>query len=148
LESPQIHQFQHVYVTYESLSNLLVEGEHIRCHPKFHNRARDDTALVTLPSRKNVFARMRLLFSCKTISGKVWQLGLVTLFKTALTPGASSTGMRKLMEDKPNESVLIDLNWIQRAAYLVQDFKYERVYTAVDLVDGDMYLRLLNLDIV
>lgn len=95
-----------------------------------------------------MFARMRLLFSCKTVSEKVWQLGLVTLFKTACTPGASSTGMHKLMEDKPNESVFIDLNWVQCAAYLVQDFKYERVFTAVDLVDADMYLHLLNLDTV
>jgi hypothetical protein len=144
----QVHPYQQVKVAYTCRSSLLVKETIIRCHPKFHGRTRNDVVLVTLPDGRHVFARLHFVFTCEAFN-RDWQLSLVTLFKTAITPEDSRIGMRKILEEEKT-SAFIDVGWIRRSVYAVPDFNdiQGKFFTIVDVVDADMYLRLHNLNII
>ena len=144
----QVHPYQQVKVAYTCRSSLLVKETIIRCHPKFHGRTRNDVVLVTLPDGRHVFARLQFVFTCEAFN-RDWQLSLVTLFKTAITPEDSRIGMRKILEEEKT-SAFIDVGWIRRSVYAVPDFNdiQGKFFTIIDVVDADMYLRLHNLNII
>jgi hypothetical protein len=143
----QVHPYQQIKIAYTCHSSFLVKETIVRCHPKFHGRTRNDIVLVTLPDGRHVFARLQFVFTCAAFD-RDWQVALVTLFKTAITPEDSRIGMRKILEDE--RSTFIDVGWIQRSVYAVPDFNDIRgnFFTIIDVVDADMYLRLHNLNII
>jgi hypothetical protein len=100
---------------------------------------------VTLPDGRHVFARLELVFCCNAFN-REWQTALVTLFKTVVKPQDSGTRMRKIYKD--NESAFINISCIQRSVYAVPDFHDGRLFTLIDVMDPDMYLRLLGLEMI
>jgi hypothetical protein len=84
---------------------------------------------------------MQYLFACRAF-GFDQQVALVTMFKTVF-----KDGLRKVVEDKEAESTFIDLSWVERVVYAVEDIGTD-MYSIVDTMDSDMYLRFLDRDIL
>lgn len=79
----QIQPYQLLTVKYESASDWSIELDHLRAHPKFHNRARYDAVIAEDPAtHRPFFARLEYIFSCRPISAtsRTFVLALVQPF--------------------------------------------------------------------
>ncbi|KAJ6471679.1 hypothetical protein DFH09DRAFT_1253869 [Mycena vulgaris] len=129
----QILPYIFLKVDFKSLENWMDETDYLRCNPLFYNHARYDTALVKTTGG-NVF-----------IDKKVHPFALVQALDVGTgqrTTKNKALGFHRLRERQRQKSEFISVHSIIRCALLVPDFDKKGDYLVVDIIDGDMFLRL------
>ncbi|KAJ6572855.1 hypothetical protein DFH09DRAFT_916508 [Mycena vulgaris] len=130
-------------VDFKSLENWMDETDYLRCNPLFYNHARYDAALVKTTGG-NVFVRLVYVFSCE-IDKKVHPFALVQALDVGTgqrTTKDKALGFHRVRERQRQKSEFISVHSIIRGALLVPDFDKKGDYLVVDIIDGDMFLRL------
>lgn len=89
--------YKNACITYTNLSNWGTSTEYVWSNPSFHNHFCFDTVLLQMPDGQYAFACIHQFLEFKA-AYKVWNIALVTLFKTIQTP-SSQTGMHLVWED-------------------------------------------------
>ncbi|KAJ7622984.1 hypothetical protein B0H17DRAFT_1164466 [Mycena rosella] len=124
-------------VFYQSLEDWADEADYLRCNPSFHGRPRYDGALVKTPAGE-IF--VKLIYMFKIDLGQ--PLDVLT--------GRISAKDRALkfirVRERPRQAAeFIFVRTIIRGAVLVAAGDEDSDHLVMDVVDGDMYLRLKGL---
>lgn len=153
LTSIQLQEYRFLKVTYESLVDWRIAQNYLRCSPQFHNQPRYDFVMYESKG-KLIFAQLKLVFQCHMNSEKAGQqtlaLALVQPFDERI-PAAErprkdkELGLLRYRARHIKECTLIALGSIIRGALLVQDPLVPDERLVVDVIDTDMFLRLLAL---
>ncbi|EPQ59880.1 hypothetical protein GLOTRDRAFT_103770 [Gloeophyllum trabeum ATCC 11539] len=142
----KIKEHRYVKVTYESMVDWQAKTDHLRCSPDFHHHERHDSVIVNTIAG-NIFAKLLYVFTCST-GGKVYPLALIQ----PLDAGAGARRQtdqdlkfHRLRERPRKSSEFISLETVIRGSFIVPDFKTDGDFFPVDVIDGDMFLRLREL---
>ncbi|KAG9119361.1 hypothetical protein FRC07_005632 [Ceratobasidium sp. 392] len=138
------------YKILPSTSIKIRDCKHIKIHPRFHLKERQDCVLVN--SNEGVsFARLVLLGECKDVASPPsfpdFPFVLVSFFDLymgAISAIERALGFRRLRERPIEEARVIPARSIIRGALLVSilDPKHPNDYLANDIFDPDMFFRL------
>lgn len=136
----QVHPHESVQLCYRSLSTQMLTWEYARCADKFYNKRRYDCVLVNAPTEQ-FFARIQGLYSCLAFN-KTWLLACVTRLKRIDNQRSQVIGFPHVREER--SGIWIDVSWITRFVYEQPTFDRDDEFFINDVVDSDMFLRLLN----
>ncbi|KAF8157464.1 hypothetical protein K438DRAFT_1910064 [Mycena galopus ATCC 62051] len=142
----QIMPYRFLKIFYQSLDDWSDEADYLRCHPNFHKRPRFDGALVLTPTG-NIFVQLRHVFEVLA-NGKTYPFALVQPLDSPVGQIPAKDKALKLFRAraKPRQaSEFIPVRSIIRGAVLVPDSEKNRDFIVMDVVDGDMFLRLQDM---
>lgn len=136
-----------LYLTYQSMEDWTERCDILRCNPKFHGKPRFDFALVntTAPAKDLACAHLYDLFTCKSLSGKKYDIALVSMLKSSSwKPNTVWDGC--CVYEEPKETRLMFMKYLIRGAYMwpVRDSTKDNLTYLADVVDYDMLLRAGN----
>ncbi|KAJ7720432.1 hypothetical protein B0H16DRAFT_1432379 [Mycena metata] len=142
----EITPYRYLKVFFQSLDDWKDETDYLRCNPSFHNHERYDAALVKTTTG-TIFVRLVFVFTW-TSDGKTYPFALVQPLDLGI--GQRSAKDKALhfyrVREKPRHRCeFISVHSIIRGALLAPDFDKKGDYFAVDGVDSDMFLRLMEL---
>ncbi|KAF8145268.1 hypothetical protein K438DRAFT_1910860 [Mycena galopus ATCC 62051] len=140
----EITPYQFLKVFFKSLDNWLDEADYLRCSPSFHNRERYDAALVKTTSG-SIFVRLIYVFTCE-IGEQTHPFALVQALDIGIgqrTAKDKALGLHRVRQRERKKSEFISVHSIIRGALLAPDFSKKGDYLVVDVIDSDMYFRLL-----
>ncbi|KAF8164494.1 hypothetical protein K438DRAFT_1909729 [Mycena galopus ATCC 62051] len=140
----EITPYQFLKVFFKSLDNWLDNADFLRCNPSFHNRERYDAALVKTTSG-NIFVRLVYVFTCQ-IGEQTHPFALVQALDVGVGQCSAqdkALGVYRVRQRERRKSEFISVYSIIRGALLAPDSKKKGDYLVVDVVDPDMYFRLL-----
>lgn len=131
-------------MTYESLVDWTAKTDYLRCSPKFHGRSRYDFVFANLQGGP-AFAQLVFIFTCQ-VNEKNYQLALVQPLKKYLRPATKvqdkALSIHRWKAQSRDKCQVIPLDCVIRGAVLVKDPAYAADYFVIDMLDGDMYLRV------
>ncbi|KAJ7654769.1 hypothetical protein B0H17DRAFT_1163502 [Mycena rosella] len=139
------HKFLKVF--YQSLEDWADEADYLRCNPSFHGRPRYDGALVKTPAGE-IFVKLIYMFKIELDNKNTYPLALVQPLD--VLTGRISAKDRALkfirVRERPRQAAeFIFVRTIIRGAVLVAAGDEDSDHLVMDVVDGDMYLRLKGL---
>ncbi|KAJ7713252.1 hypothetical protein B0H16DRAFT_1810756 [Mycena metata] len=142
----EITPYRYLKVFFQSLDDWKDEKDYLRCNPSFHNHERYDAALVKTTTG-TIFVRLVFVFTW-TSEGKTYPFALVQPLDVGI--GQRSAKDKALhfyrVREKPRHRCeFISVHSIIRGALLAPDFDKKGDYLAIDGVDSDMFLRLMEL---
>ena len=131
-------------MTYESLVDWTAKIDYLRCNPEFHGRPRYDFVFANLPGGP-AFAQLVFIFTCR-VGKQNYRLALVQPLKK-YTRATTKDVDRALSIHRwqilgRDRCQVIPLDCIMRGAVLVRDPAYATDYFVINMLDGDMYLRV------
>ncbi|KAJ3977305.1 hypothetical protein EV361DRAFT_879617 [Lentinula raphanica] len=140
----KITPYQYLKVQYESLDTWQVESNHLRCSPSFNGSPRYDFILFDSISGP-IFAQLWYLFAC-IVDDHTYPIAFVQSYKpvshSRRTRSDKTLGLLRLRKEPKME--FISLRSIIRGAIAVPlDVSANEVFVW-DVIDGDMYLRVLR----
>ena len=142
LQFSQVQSFKCVKILYQSMEDWTEGRDILRCNPDFHNHERYDCVIINDDSPATTVIRLRSLLRCQLSSGKVIDMALVHTFKWK--PDTMWNNCQIYTEAKDSSFVLMD--YVVRGALLCPVFNSDaRQHYLMDIVDGDMFLRVNNL---
>ncbi|EPQ59138.1 hypothetical protein GLOTRDRAFT_103193 [Gloeophyllum trabeum ATCC 11539] len=139
----KIKEHRFVKVTYESMVDWRAKTDYLRCSPDFYRHERYDTVIVSTVAG-NIFAKLVYVFTCM-VEGRSYPLALVQPLDAAsgiLRQTDKDLGFHRLREKHRIDSEFISLETIVRGAFVAPDFNRSGDFFPVDVIDGDMFLRL------
>ncbi|KAF8195254.1 hypothetical protein K438DRAFT_1906569 [Mycena galopus ATCC 62051] len=131
----QIMPYRFLKIFYQSLNDWSDEADYLHCHPNFHKHPRFDGALLI-----HVFEVLA--------NGKTYPFALVQPLDSPVGQIPAKDKALKLFRAraKPRQaSEFIPVRSIIRGAVLVPDSEKHRDFIVMDVVDGDMFLRLQDM---
>ncbi|KAJ7038856.1 hypothetical protein C8F04DRAFT_950739 [Mycena alexandri] len=142
----QIMPYRFLKVFYQSLDDWSDEADFLRCSPSFHGRSRFDGALV-LTATGNIFVKLIYVFQV-ALDGKNYPFALVQPLDAPLGRILAKDKVLKLfrVRAKPRQAAeFISVHSIVRGAVLVPDSERDGDYFIMDVVEGDMFLRMKDM---
>jgi hypothetical protein len=133
-----------------SISNQKLTGtvgETLRCNPKFHGRPRYDSIIYEADGDDLAMGQLELVFRCH-LPHKV-SLDLAMIRPYHKSSWAAKTRTDCSIREWSSGSIFIALEHITRGALLCPIFGASgdsEVFYVMDCVDGDMFLRVNNID--
>lgn len=132
-------------MNYLSKVTWQVRTDYLHCNPKFYGKARHDFVTFKTVSG-SVFARLIYLFVI-WIDEKPYPLALVQALDAYLGPPRSKDqelGIMRVGLKHRSDAEFISVSSIERGACLMQEIVKgrENEYLVVDVIDGDMFLRV------
>ncbi|KAF8136888.1 hypothetical protein K438DRAFT_2120589 [Mycena galopus ATCC 62051] len=140
----EIIPYQFLKVFFKSLDNWLDDADFLQCNPSFHNQERYDAALVKTTSG-NIFVRLVYVFTCK-LEEQVHPFALVQALDVGIGQRSAkdkALGLYRVRQKERKKCEFISVHSIIRGALLAPDFAKKGDYLIVDILDADMYFRLL-----
>ena len=116
----------------------------LRCNPNFHGNPRFDCVIVKTTERF-IFAQLIFLFEC-TVDAIPYSFALIHPFDSPIGPRRRKDvdlGFYRVREKPRQSSEFISVRSIVRGALLVEDFDRDGDLFVIDLIDSDMFLRLI-----
>lgn len=142
---PQIVEYKLAIVKYESLVDLTMRSDYLRCNPIFHDHPRFDFVIADLPHRGRIFAQLVSLIVCQ-VGAVDYHLALVQPLEKKSRPATRCVdqmlSIHRWTIRQRNRCEVIPLDSIVRGAVLVKDPRYSSDYFVIDALDDDMYLRI------
>ncbi|KAJ6549454.1 hypothetical protein B0H10DRAFT_1969048 [Mycena sp. CBHHK59/15] len=144
-ENIQIEPCKVLYVEFQSKVDWNNGRDILRCNPKFHGRPRYDSIIYEAQGDDLAMGQLESVFRCH-LPRKV------TLDLAMIHPYRKSTWAARTRTDCPMRewgpgSTFIALEHVTRGALLCHIFGAPReVFYVIDCVDGDMFLRINNID--
>ncbi|KAJ7668084.1 hypothetical protein B0H17DRAFT_1142650 [Mycena rosella] len=129
------------------LEDWADEADYLRCNPNFHGRPRYDGALVKTPAGE-IFVKLIYMFKIELDDKNTYSLALVQPLDTPRGRISAKDRALKLIRvrEKPRRAAeFIFVQSIIRGAVLVSAGDQEGDHLVMDVLDGDMYLRLKRL---
>ncbi len=143
----QITEYRFIQVKYESQVTWREERDLLRCSPKFRGAPRHDSVLMDWDGGYKFF-KLVFTFMYK-FRGVACALALVLPLDFPIGPRRPAVdrdlGLCRLVERPPSESKIVPLRALRRGALLIPDSKRVRNHLVVDALDGDMFLRCVDL---
>ncbi|KAJ7700548.1 hypothetical protein B0H14DRAFT_3100108 [Mycena olivaceomarginata] len=139
----QIIPYQFLKVFFKSLENWLDDVDFLRCNPCFHGLARYDAALVKT-TQGNIFVRLVYVFTFE-IDGRRHPFALVQALDVGIPQRYTKDrvlSLYRVRQCEREKCEFISVHSIIRGALLIPDFEIQGDHLVVDIVDGDMYLRI------
>lgn len=136
-------------VQYESGVTWREESDLLRCSALFHGKPRYDCVIIEHASRL-MFCQLICVFTYK-FRDATCGLALVLPFDlTPNLPGAKrqidrDLGLCRVKERSRADSIIISVRAIKRGALVVSDSSRVHERLVVDTLDGDMFLRCIDL---
>ena len=131
-------------MTYHSLVDWTPSTDYLCCNPKFHGCPRYDFVIADL-GQELVFAELVFIFTCK-FDEQTHRLALVQPLKkssrASVKEADKAASIHRWQARDRKYCEVIPLDCIVRGAVLVKDPKYKGDYLVINMLDGDMYLRL------
>ncbi|KAJ6544709.1 hypothetical protein B0H10DRAFT_1970094 [Mycena sp. CBHHK59/15] len=144
-ENIQIEPCKVLYVEFQLKVDWNNGRDILRCNPKFHGRPRYDSIIYEAQGDKLAMGQLESVFRCH-LPHKV------TLDLAMIHPYWKSTWAARTHTDCPMRewgpgSTFIALEHVTRGALLYHIFGApHKVFYVIDCVDGDMFLRINNID--
>ena len=142
----QITEYWYLKINYESKVTWKQATDYLRCSENFHGRPRYDFVIVQTVE-KRIFVQLIYIFTV-TVSKVKYPLALVQPFN-ALVPNDTvekdrDLGLIHVCTQARDKSKIIPVALIIRSAVLVKDLSVnmENDYLVMDIIDGDMFLRV------
>ncbi|KAJ6542460.1 hypothetical protein DFH09DRAFT_1249393 [Mycena vulgaris] len=142
----EVVPFQFLKVHYDSLSTWTSSSDYLRCNPKFHGHPRYDGVLVKT-EKEPLFAQLLYLFSI-TVEETAHSFALILPLDAPtgrLSKKDKALRFHRVRAQPRKNSEFISVHSIIRGALLAPDFDKPGEFIVVDVVDGDMSLRLKTL---
>jgi hypothetical protein len=137
-------------VNYESKVDWRQASNYLRCNPRFHGHLRQDFVIIEGGLGGPIFAQLLFVFKC-TIAAKEYSLALVQSYDEHIPASErpkkdADLDLFRVRARPRKSSEFIFLDSIIRGALLVDSFDSEHgdEKLVVDIVDTDMFLRLLS----
>ena len=131
-------------MTYNSLVDWTPSTDYVRCNPRFHGCLRYDFVIADL-GQGLVFAQLVFIFTCK-FNEETYRLALVQPLRkssrASVKEADKTTSIHRWYARDRKYCEVIPLDCVVRGAVLVKDPKYKGDYFVIDMLDGDMYLRV------
>ena len=145
----QITEYRFLKVKYESKVTWRVAEDYLRCTPHFGNsqEPRHDCVMVRT-AEKVIFASLIFLFAYE-IGDQQHLFALVHAYDAPtglLRQKEKDLGLIRLCAKHRKEAEFIPIQSIIRGAYIVPEFDHVDEYHVVDSNDGDIFLRLQEMD--
>lgn len=141
----QITEYYSVYVRYASEVDWRLNEDILHRKDNFHGARRHDCIILQGPDGL-LFARLLMVFTCVAL-GTVHPMALITVYDpvTRVNWKDRALGFRRVREPPTTRrSEFIFLSSVIRGAYLVSTHEREGEFYVNDLIDADMFLRLLR----
>jgi hypothetical protein len=150
VDCQQIRKYRFLKVSYESKVNWELESDYLRCSPLFHNHPRYDCVVVKVSGGlgqppKFIFAQLCFIFQCNVGTAK-YHMALIQSYDAL--PGTTyrrrdnALRFHRVRSNPRGFSEFISVESIIRGALLVQAYGSAEEFLVVDVVDGDMWLRM------
>ncbi|KAJ6451798.1 hypothetical protein C8R45DRAFT_1057103 [Mycena sanguinolenta] len=142
----EIAPFRFLKIFYQSLDDWSDQADLLRCNPCFHGRPRFDAVLV-LTETGPIFAQLIYIFEVSA-NEKVYPFALVQPFDSPVGAISAKDKALKLfrVRAKPRHaSEFIPVRSIIRGAVVVPDSKKSGDFFVMDVLEGDMFLRLRDM---
>jgi hypothetical protein len=148
-------EYRFIKASYESFIDWCSHIDYLRCSPLFHGRPRYDCVLVNDEPRKDLFACLLFIFTytLKASENVIINDGhdSITIPFAVVQPFAEASLRKRdhelcfirLKEKPPSESLIIPAHSICRGAYIVPEDTTQHTSIVVDVIDDDMFLRML-----
>ncbi|KAJ7467981.1 hypothetical protein FB451DRAFT_1340366 [Mycena latifolia] len=139
------HKFLKVF--YQSLDDWSDTADYLRCNPSFHGRPRFDGAIVKTTAAE-IFVRLIYVFKITLSDDKAYPIALVQPLDAPRGPISRKDKALKLVRvrAKPRKDAeFIFVRSIIRGAVLAPAFDRDGDFMVMDVVDGDMFLRLKSM---
>ncbi|KAJ6472802.1 hypothetical protein DFH09DRAFT_1110153 [Mycena vulgaris] len=139
------HRF--LKVSYQSLDDWADEEDYLRCSPSFHGHPRFDGALVKTTAQ-DIFVKLIYVFKItlgEQPNEKTYPFALVQpldALKGRVTAKEKALKLIRVRAKPRAAAEFISAYSIIRGAVLAPEFEREGDYNVMDVVDGDMFLRL------
>lgn len=142
----QIVPHKLIYIHYESTDDWQLGLDRIRCNPSFFGKKREDTVIIDGADGRYLFARLIAVFQL-AMPQPTEPLALIQYFTPVLPTTwkpATNIGMQVMKEDTKTDFIF--LASIIRGSHMIPTFnkKRPRDFFLNDLIDPDMFLRLLE----
>lgn len=142
-------EYRLLKVNYESKVTWREESDLLRCSDLFHGKPRHDSIIVEYGSRY-IYCELIFTFTYE-FGGATCALALVHPFD--LSPQLSlaqrridrELGLCRVKERPRIDSIIVPLRSIKRGALLVSDSSRKHERLVVDTLDGDSFLRCIDL---
>jgi len=144
----QLHPYQCLYLTYQSLEDWTELQDILRCNPDFQGEPRYDCIIINmdLPSGQLSIARLRGLFNCRLSSGETCDVALVCMLPLSKwKPKTKWEGCR--IDDELKEPRFIMAKYLLHGAHMISAFGASESplkFYLNDTIDSDMFLRAGN----
>lgn len=139
-----------IRVDYESKVTWRKVTDIVRCSPEFHGAPRHDCVIVHVgPDDASMFCRLVFVFTY-SLGEQTYALALVQPFDLA-KPGTETRevdrhlALCRLRERPRADSIIISARSIRRGAVLLSDTSRAGEYLVLDMLDGDMFMRAVEL---
>ncbi|KAL1938432.1 hypothetical protein VTO73DRAFT_11672 [Trametes versicolor] len=139
---------RYIRVDYESVVNWKQDTDHLRCNPSFYNAPRFDHIIYNIDDHTIGFAQLLFVCVCSFNNIQV-PLALVQPLDIVKTPRSNADrgmGLRRVRRSPANPPDFILVTSIIRGALITEDLDEDNQSTGdflvIDVVDGDMFLRL------
>ena len=132
-------------ISYESKVTWKTATDYLRCSPKFYGQPRYDYVIIQTVE-KPIFGQLVFVFTI-TIGKYKYPLALVQPFDAPVDALEKDVdlGFFRLKAQSRAKTEIFPVASIIRGALLVRDFDSdENEYLVLDVIDGDMFLRVLN----
>ncbi|KAI0091220.1 hypothetical protein BDY19DRAFT_934569 [Irpex rosettiformis] len=144
-------EYCYLRVRYESKVTWREEIDLLRCSSMFHGAPRHDSVIVDCGwDKPPIFCKLLYTFTYK-FRGTVLALALVHPYDASLQSSSSrrrvdrDLALCRVAEQPRRQSRIVPLRAIRRGALLVGDSKRLREHLVIDALDGDMFLRCIDL---
>jgi len=148
-------EYRFIKASYESFVDWRSHIDYLRCSPVFHGHPRYDCVLVNDEPRKDFFARLLFVFTytLRASENVIINDGHDSItIPFAIVQPFTEAPLRKrdhelrfirLKEKPPGESLIIPARSVRHGAYIVPEDTTQHTSIVVDVIDDDMFLRML-----
>jgi hypothetical protein len=134
-------------VNYESRVTWRQETDLLRCSKSFHGAPRHDFVMVNAGGNDLFFSQLVFIFTYR-YQDVLYALALVQPLDATVTDQPEtdcSLGLCRIRAQPRKDSRIIPVRAIRRGALVVPDHKRANEHLVIDALDGDMFLRCIDL---
>ncbi|KAJ7215380.1 hypothetical protein GGX14DRAFT_608176 [Mycena pura] len=141
----QVEPCKVLYVDFQSKVDWNNGRDILRCNPMFHGRQRYDSVIYEAQDDNLAMGQLQLVFRCHLPRNISLDLAMIRPYRKSSWAARTRTDC-PMREWSPG-SIFIALEHVTRGALLCPIFGAPReVFYVIDCVDGDMFLRVNNID--
>jgi hypothetical protein len=144
----QLVEHRYIRVNYESRVTWRQETDLLRCSPSFHGMPRRDFVMVDSGADiQPTFGQLVFVFTYR-FRDTSYALALYQPFNAPISgsrPVDQDLGFCRIQEQPRRNSQIIPVRAIKRGALLIKDPQRSLEHLVVDTLDGDMFLRCIDL---
>ena len=144
----QIMECRFMKIAYDSRVTWTDHTDYLRCSPSFYGHPRYDGVIVQCRDGTFLFGRLVMVFLCAVSS--VQTEPVVLILQPMDIPAGQRTdsrkdihlGLNRVISRERADCIFISASNLVRGALLTPSYDADNNFFAVDMVDGDMFLRL------